>query len=229
MAGLATGFLAWGMGEWSLRAFAPVFTLTPEQHRDRKESADELHRQYRASETRVALVTYAALGGMLGFGLGLAGGLARQRPSQGVKAALVGLVLGIAAEAAVVRVAVPYYQLAYDQSAKDLLFPLIMHGAIWTCAGVVGGGAFGLGLGGGILAIRGAIGGALGALIGTIVYEFLGALLFPLALTTRPVSEAWESRMLGLVGVAILASIGAHWAAGLPDSVPAPPLKSQSG
>jgi hypothetical protein len=191
----------------------------------------EIARQRRASEVHVAMFMYGSLGAALGFTLGLAGGLARRSPSRGLAAALAGLILGAGAAAAAAWVAVPYYHRAFtasgDNLAHDLATPLIVHGAMWICAGAVGGGALGFGLGSWALAIRGAIGGALGALVGTVIYELLSAMLFPLVETTRPISEASGARMLALLSVAILASLGAYWAAGSPDRVPTRPSENR--
>jgi hypothetical protein len=229
-AGLATGFVAWALGEWAITAFSPVYKLTPEQRKSVAVQRAEIARQRRAAEGYVAMVMYGSLGAVLGFSLGLAGGLARRSPSRGLAATLAGLILGGGAAAAATWAIMPVYFRAYQASADnlshDLVFPLIVHGAMWTCAGAVGGGALGLGLGSWALAIRGAIGGALGAMVGTVIYEFLGAVLFPLAETTRPIAEASGARMLALVSVAVLASLGALWAASPAIPVPNPSIKN---
>src|SRR4051794_23821793 len=212
-AGLATGFVAWALGEWALTAFAPSYELTPEQRKNSTLQSAERARQRRAAGIHVAMFTYGSLGAVMGLTLGLAGGLARRSPSRGLAAALAGLILGAGAAAAAAWALVPFYfrsfQASSDNLSHDLVLPLIVHGAMWTCAGAVGGAALGFGLGGWTLAIRGAIGGALGALVGTLIYEFLSAMLFPLVETTRPISEAPGARMLALLSVAILASLGA--------------------
>jgi hypothetical protein len=226
-AALATGFVAWALGEWALTAFAPSYELTPEQRNNMALKSVEIARQGRTAGVHVAMFTYGSLGAAMGFTLGLAGGLARRSPFRGLAVAVAGLILGAGVAAAVASVAVPYYYRAFkasgDNLAHDLVTPLIVHAAMWICAGAVGGGALGFGLGSWALAIRGAIGGALGALVGTLVYESLSAMLFPLVETTRPISESPGARMLALVSVAILASLGAYWAAGSPDRVPARP------
>jgi hypothetical protein len=228
-AGLATGFVAWALGEWAVTAFSPVYKLTAEQRQDVAKRSAEMARQTWASESYVATFTYGSLGAALGLTLGLAGGLARRSPSRGLAAALAGLILGAGAAAAATWAIMPVYFRAYQASADnlshDLVFPLIVHGAMWTCAGAVGGGALGLGLGSWALAIRGAIGGALGAMVGAVIYEFLGAVLFPLAETTRPVAEASGARMLALLSVAVLASLGALWVARTAIPVPDPSAK----
>jgi hypothetical protein len=42
-----------------------------------------------------------------------------------------------------------------------------------------------------------------------VVHEFVGALAFPLALTTRPIAITWDSRLLSHLVVAIGAAVGA--------------------
>jgi hypothetical protein len=226
-AAVATGFVVWALGEWALTAFSPSYKLTPEQQKNIMLKSAEIARQGRTAGVYVAMFTYGSFGAALGFTLGLAGGLAGRSHSRGLAAALAGLILGAGVAAAAAAVAVPYYYHAFpasgDNLAHDLATPLIVHGVMWICAGAVGGGALGFGLGSWALAIRGAIGGALGALVGTLIYEFLSAMLFPLVETTRPISEAPGARMLALLSVAILASLGAYWAASSPDRVPTRP------
>jgi hypothetical protein len=131
------------------------------------------------------------------------------------------MVLAAGATAALTKVAVSYYYRAVasseDNLSSDMVVPLIFHGSMWICAGAFAGGAFGFGLGGVNRAIRGAIGGALGALLATVVYDFIGALFFPLAETAGPISTAWPARLIAVMGVAMLVSVGAILAAG-PDS-----------
>jgi hypothetical protein len=224
-AAVATGFVVWALGEWALTAFAPSYKLTPEQQENIMLRSAEIARQGRSSVVHAAMFTYGSFGAALGLTLGMAGGLAGRSRSRGLAAALAGLILGAGVVAAAASVAVPYYYRAFkasgDNLAHDLATPLIVHGAMWICAGAVGGGALGFGLGSPALAIRGAIGGALGALVATVIYEFLSAMLFPLVETTRPISEASGARLLALLSVAILASLGAYRTAGSPDRVPA--------
>jgi hypothetical protein len=230
-AGLATGFVAWALGEWALTTFSTRYQLTPEQRKNVLLQSAEIARQRRASEGYVAMFTYGSLGAALGLSLGLAGGLARRSLSRGLAAALTGLILGGGAAAAAVWAILPFYvrtfQASADNLSHDLVFPLIVHGAMWTCAGAVGGGALGLGLGNWARAMRGAIGGALGAFVGTVIYEFLGAVLFPLAETTKPISDAPGARMLALLNVAVLASLGALWATSTTIPVPSPSTENR--
>jgi len=227
-AGMASGFVVWGLGEWALHSFVPTYELTPEQRRDNKKSTAEISRQRRVYETQVALITYGALAATLGFALGLVGGFLNGLRSRGLSAALAGLILGATSCAAVVLIVMPYYYRAFDASidklSHDMLLPLIIHAAIWMCAGAVGGGALGLGLGSWSVAIRGALGGGVGALMGTVIYEVVGALRFPMAGTAQPMAEEWGPRMIALLSVAILATIGAFRATGFPPSpeVPSP-------
>jgi hypothetical protein len=194
------------------------YVLTPEQLRNGAQKSVEMGRQDRANTAKIAMVTYGALGGLLGLTLGLAGGIARHSIARGLAPALFGLVLAGGTTAAVTRAAVPTYYRAVsaseDNLSSDMVVPLIFHGSMWICAGAFAGGALGFALGGLGLAIRGAIGGALGALLGTVVYDFMGALFFPLGETAGPISTDWVARLIAVMGVAILASVGALLAIG---------------
>jgi hypothetical protein len=222
-AGMAVGFVVWGLGEWALDSFAPTYKLTNDQIRDNRKSTAEIGRQRRLYRTQVAIMTYGALGATLGFALGLAGGSLRGLFSRGLNAGLAGLILGAVSTSAVATFAVPCYYRAFDASidklSHEILLPFLIHAAIWMCAGAVGGGSLGLGLGSGIDATRGALGGGLGALLATVIYEVVGALLFTLAGTAQPLAEEWIPRMIALLSVATLASTVSFWATGVRPSL----------
>ena len=56
-------------------------------------------------------------------------------------------------------------------------------------------------------------GGLLGAAVGAVAFEVVGALAFPLALTTRPIPVTWGSRLVAHLLVAVCAAAGAAVAA----------------
>jgi len=55
------------------------------------------------------------------------------------------------------------------------------------------------------------LGGLVGGLLGAVVYEMLGAFAFPMAATTKPISETWGTRLIARLSVAILAAVGDAW------------------
>src|SRR5205085_1057995 len=90
---------------------------------------------------------------------------------------------------------------------------LLTHGGIWIATGAAAGLAFGLGLGGAARIARSLFGAILGAALATVIYEFAGAVVFPVAETFRPTAVAWPPRLLAHLCVALGISAGALWAA----------------
>jgi hypothetical protein len=83
-----------------------------------------------------------------------------------------------------------------------------MHLGLWVLLGAAAGLAFGIGRTEprrwGITLV----GGAIGAAMGTLLYEVLGAFLFPLAETSKPISEAWQTRLMAFLLVALATAAG---------------------
>ena len=94
-------------------------------------------------------------------------------------------------------------------ASESLFFSFLIHGGIWSAVGAAGGLAFGLGLGGRGTILRATVGGfAAGASSGTIVYDLIGALAFPMAGTGGTLATVWATRLLAHVCVAIAAALG---------------------
>ena len=73
--------------------------------------------------------------------------------------------------------------------------------------------ALGLGLGGGANVARAMIGGILGAALAAAIYEFAGAIAFPLAQTFRPMAADVVPRLMAQLSVALCVAAGAFGAA----------------
>jgi hypothetical protein len=215
-AGVLAGFTSWGAGEFTRENLAPSYGLTPEQAASRSLGVAEIRRQRGQSARQIVLFTYGALGGALGFALGAAGGLASRSLPRGLAGAAVGLVAGAALAAGAAKLLAPIYferlQSAAGELTHDLYLPLLIHGGIWIPAGIAGGLALGVGLGGRASIAKGMAGGAMGAALGTLLYEFGGAMIFPTAETMHPIASQIGPRLLAHLGVAVLASAGAAWA-----------------
>ncbi len=210
-AGLAAGLASWVVGEGCVELIQPPrhavnshgLTL---RITSRQEEATAVARN--------AALAFLILGAAMGIGLGTAGGLARGSRRAAGRAACSGLVLGLVATGMMSAALLPAYtayQRRYpDDAARDLLLPLLVHAGIWSAAGAAGGLALALGLGlcDRRLMARAALGGVLGAAVGTVIYEFVGA-VFPEARTARFVSATWETRLMARLAVAILAAVGA--------------------
>ncbi|MHC5539588.1 hypothetical protein ACYOEI_15325, partial [Singulisphaera rosea] len=129
-----------------------------------------------------------------------------------IRAALIGLGVGAVLAAATSAVLLPWYR-AYaeghpDEASNDLVFPLLVHAGIWSTVGGSAALAFGLGLGERGRLPRIVVGGMIGAGFGTIVYEVLGAIAFPSALTAQFVSITWETRLIARLAVTTFAAVG---------------------
>jgi hypothetical protein len=215
--GLIAGLAGFGFGEYSLRLFAPSLELPPGIKGDQILAPREHARRLRESQHQASTFSYGALGALLGVALGLAGGMARRSPGRAVGAALVGLVLAAAAGAGTTFLLVPWYHASQpipspDNAMQELGFALAMHGAVWAAIGAAAGLSLGLGLGGKQVAPA-MIGGVLGAALATVIYEFGGAIGFPLDRTVQPMAMTPAPRLLAQVAVALCVSAGTLWAA----------------
>jgi hypothetical protein len=159
-----------------------------------------------------ATVAFGILGGFLGLALGGAGGLLRGSPRRAAAAGVLGLALGAGAGVAASLIVLPIYnksmETADETNMGDMLGPLLTHSAIWSAIGAACGLAFGIGLGGGALTIRSVLAGLIGGALGAAVYEMVGAFEFPLDATLQPLSNSWQTRLLGRAAVALLVAAG---------------------
>jgi hypothetical protein len=160
---------------------------------------------------RNAVYSYGTLGAALGLCLGLAGGFINRSLLRGVLAGATGLVLGGLTGVVMARLLAPvYYQ---HLSADDLTYSLIVHGGIWMAVGALAGLVFGQGMGGWGRTLRAMVGGAGAAFLAAAIYEFTGGILFPRAMTNRPVSVIWQTRVAAQLLVTLLVSAGVVLAA----------------
>jgi hypothetical protein len=96
---------------------------------------------------------------------------------------------------------------------SDLALALRTHAAIWLAVGTAAGLALGFGLGGGGAQVaRATLGGILGAGLAAVIYEFGGALVFPLAETFQPVAKYPTPRLMAHLTMALCVAAGACWA-----------------
>ena len=157
--------------------------------------------------------SFAAMGGFLGFAMGMAGGLARRSIFRGASAAIMGLLLGTIAAASASLLLVPNFYKKHDPQSGDLIFPMLTHGAIWSVLGAIGGLAFGLALGEKGRWKATLVGGLVGAAAATVVYEIVGVLAFPIDRTDLPLSASVTTSAMAQLLVAILSAAGAAVAA----------------
>ena len=206
LAALGAGTVAWLGGEALLDRFRP----------DEKASSErfvfaEFSRQLAIATTNNAAAAFGLLGAALGVTLGVAGGWVRRSRGAAVGAGLVGLVLGGGAGVLASFGLMPVYSEHKDPSGTDLGQAILFHGGLWGSLGLAGGLAFGLGRHGmrpGPVLVA-AVGGLVGALVGTFVFEVVGALGFPFARTTEPISASASTRLLARLAVAVGTALGA--------------------
>jgi len=154
-------------------------------------------------------LTFATMGGLLGLLMGLAGGIVRRSASATARAGILGVLLGTIVGAATGFALVSLFYKRHDPQSGDLVLPLLIHGAIWSALGAVGGLVFGLGIGGQGRWKSTLVGGLVGAAAATVVYEIGGALAFPSSKTDLPLSASFATRGMAQFLVAILSSLGA--------------------
>jgi hypothetical protein len=200
--GLLAGAAAWMLGEAIYGQFDPELSLEASLN-NTQIAMQEL------ADTRTAAVLYGILAGLVGFCLGLGGGLARSNVRWAVIAGVVGAVVGGLGAALTSLGLVPVHHARYNPDSQDLLFPMMIHGAIWGMAGLAGGLALGLGVGAPRALPTAIVGGVVGALLATALYEVVGAVAFPLASTVEPMSTSAGARLLACMVVALGTSLGA--------------------
>lgn|GEM_PF-1487465 len=200
LAGLAAGLIGEGVLEWFNPNINPASIHAP---------AAELHAQaalLRRTEIQQVALAMGLLGGLLGLSLGLASGLARRSVRAAGMAAVVGLILGTAAGMGSSFCVMPYYIINRNFIGGSFRAPLLIHAALWVPIGAMGGLALGLGLGEWRRTARAVLGGLVGGALGTLLYEVLSAILFPLSLNYQPLSDTWDSRVTARLLVALFSA-----------------------
>ncbi|OJW17827.1 MAG: hypothetical protein BGO49_30475 [Planctomycetales bacterium 71-10] len=207
--GLA-GLAAWLLGEYALDWFSPELISASAGGRMGGPDAPTPDTTRMAAVKNAALA-FGLLGSLLGGLLGVAGGMIRPSLRAGLAAGLVGAALGMAAGASASLGVLPVYNRILNRPGAadaEVLWAITALGTVWGAAGAAGGVAFGLGMGGWRRAAAGLVGGALGGLLGAVAFEMVGAIAFPLAATTQPISESQESRLVARALVALFVSAG---------------------
>jgi hypothetical protein len=135
-------------------------------------------------------------------------------------AGLFGAGVGALVGAGTPHLVLPVYAQYRQIHGGDLTASLVLHGSLWAGIGTAAGLALGLGVGGTLRALKAAGGGFLGALCGALIFDFLGALAFPLEETWLPTSSTARTRLLARILVAVMAALGAAIAASpIPSNV----------
>jgi hypothetical protein len=208
-AGVAAGLIAWLGGEVVHGTFSPPDSLLKNLN---PALSPALALEQKLANIKNAILAFGLMGTILGLILGGVGGLARGSLKAGVKAGMIGLLAGGAVGAGVSWVLVPLAERNSDLLSDNLGFALLLHAGIWSAIGAAGGLAFGQGIAGRGSILRAILGATIGALLGTVIYELAGALVAPLAETSRPLSNTASTRLLARLAVIIPTALGAVWA-----------------
>jgi hypothetical protein len=228
-AGVAAGVVAWLLGEITLNTFVPPSETAYMMGTPIKKVRFE---DQTAADYKNALIAFGWLGGLLAAAMGLAGGIARRSVPAALRAAAVGLILGLVSALVASAAFLPIYFHALDLSkeelSRDLTIPLLVHAGIWAACGVAGGIALGIGMGGGWPRIaKAALGGLVGAAIAAAAYEMIGAFAFTTRdHTTSPVSWSLATRLLARLLVATLAAAFAAIAVNTSGRQPVAPSRA---
>jgi hypothetical protein len=212
IAGLIAGIASWLIGETFHGRFNPA-AAAASGARPSAEMKARFVGEAQAAATLEATFAFGSLGAVLGVTLGLAGGFARRSARAAWIAPVAGSILGGAAGAGMSRALLPVYFRMFDPDQGDLILAILIQGGIWPVIGAAGGAAFGIGLGDRDRAVRALLGGLLGGLAGVLVYETLGAVVFPLEGTSHPLSATWGTRLFARLALTTFASVGAAWGA----------------
>lgn len=206
-AALLAGLTTWLIGEAFNDRYNPPLRDAPGLMTEAEARALAIGRTM-ALRSKVT-IAFGSLGAALGLALGLAGGVATCSSRSAWTAGLVGSILGGACAAVSSLILLRVYLSLLNPDSNDLSMGMAFHAGAWSVIGATGGIAFGIGLGDRHRIARAALGGLLGAVAGAMIYEFVGALAFPLDDTSKPVSATWGTRLLARLAVTIFASAGA--------------------
>ena len=220
---IAAGLLSWGIEEIHMRVSDPVANFDRPKGMGFAEMTTVLRAEINVTRIRTATLSNGSLGALLGLGLGLIGGRARGSWGRSILAGVLGMIVG-AAGGMLSTVMVPRYYnaLALNKEAveDDMSFPFLTHLGLWIGVGLGGGVGLASALRSWSKGAQAILGGLIGVVVGTAIYEFGGAVAFPLAETNLPISKEMGSRAFAHLAIAIAAAVGA-W--GVATSVKAKP------
>lgn len=213
-AALMAGLMSWYIGERTMDYFKPSEAALSDRF-----NPGPLVRELAVLVPRNVAITYGTLGALLGFTMGLAGGLARRSVGTGLAAGLGGALLGTVAGAALSFALVPLFMASFDPTQPTLIKMILTRGGIWGSIGSATGLAFGLGLGHRRRLARVLLGGFLGGIAGTILFEVSNAMIDPLGLNDQTIPTTLFARLLASLSVAVGVAVGIVLAARNPKTI----------
>lgn len=207
VAAVLGGLLGWLAGNEMARRlpWKEHAQVAIENGRDRLEVRGLLGLQNEA-EKKSAVVGMGFLGSILGSMLGVGGGLARRSNPRAALGGGIGLFLGAAVGAAVPWVLVPVFYRSISQP-PNLTLPLMVHTCMYSAIGSIAGLALGIGLRGWAGAAKGLVAGAMGAGLGSLVFNIVHTIVFPLEWDFSPMPGNTTSRMIAHLCVALMSVV----------------------
>lgn len=208
-----------GLASW------PIKEATFELHKPSDKALAEpynfvpLNREMSHAMSLNGALAFGAFGGLLGLALGSFGGLSSGSNPRAGLAGLVGLILGLVAGALPPFAVMPSAWMNRDEILQNPFLGIVFHLALWSGLGAAAGFAFGLGRHGfnSAALLRGFLGGMIGAALGSVAYDVVGAVVFPLEATSNPFSLRNYTRLLALLMVSLGTALGA---VGVLESLP---------
>jgi hypothetical protein len=199
------GAAAWLGGERAHQLFKPS-----EESSSQRFDFRALNRELSLSGTRNAAVAFGLLGACLGLALSLTPGSSRRSTVRRLGSSLLGLLAGGTAGVAGSYLVIPFHYEYKDPSGTEIGQSVLTHGMIWGLVGLGAGVAYGISRSRPtrLTVFRSAQGGLIGALIGTVLYELIGGLAFPLARTTDAISASAWTRLLACMAIALGTAVG---------------------
>ncbi len=192
---LLAGAAGWGVGELARQYY---WFMPSEEALEQPYDFTALNEEQAVSDSWNAVIAFGAWGGLLGLGMGLAGGLTQRSLPKAVLGLSVGLVFGVIAGGLPSYWLAPWYRASFRPEDPNLILPLTVHGGIWVAVGLVAGAAYGLGRGSKVYLE--AFGGVLGGLVGTIIYEVIAGIGFQMEPTAnQPIPEPMTLRLIARI------------------------------
>jgi hypothetical protein len=197
---LLAGFASWSLGETGLvRRPAAVAQYNLMGQTIQGQTSETI----RAASRQTASRFFAISGGLLVLTAGLAGSLAFRRLRWPLVSGLILPAAWAALCGIVAWFAMPLYDKAADAAYPEMAVSIVAHLMLWVPVGIGAGIALACALGNPKLAATSAVAAAVGVILGVFLFEFIGALLFPLAETGRPLSATPTTRLLAWVVIVL--------------------------
>ncbi len=208
LAAVVAGLVAFGIGEFTYKAWLPPKTILAGFQPMEGYTFKDLS----TADTKNAVLTYMVTGAVFGLVLGACGGLCRRSGKHAIIGAGTGLVVGgLIGRFATVAVMYAYFrqrELSESDQAFEVFMPFLVHGTIGAVLGLIAAASFVVGMGIRLrLGVPVVVSGLVGGVIGAIIAEVIGVVAFPLSSTDRPIPEFWAPRLISFMAISLVSVI----------------------